>query len=88
MSLCDNCIHQRVCRWEVPNDAPCNDYISNGLIEQYEELREAFVDYVCSGVNNPAPYCTNRCDECVDGRGWCAYQRCRGFNPDGRTYDD
>lgn len=54
--------------------------------EQYEELREAFVDYVCSGVPNLAPYCKNRCDECVDGRGWCTYQRCRGFNPDGRVY--
>ena len=57
------------------------------LSEQYEELREDFVDFVCSGTNNPAPYCKNRCDECVDGRGWCTYQRCRGFNPDGRQYN-
>ena len=56
--------------------------------EQYEELREAFVDYVCSGVINQAPYCKNRCDECVDNRGWCTYQKCRGFNPDGRVYDE
>lgn len=56
--------------------------------EQYEELREAFVDYVCSGVRNQAPYCKNRCDECVDNRGWCTYQKCRGFNPDGRVYDE
>lgn len=56
--------------------------------EQYEDLRDAFVDYVCSGVRNQAPYCKNSCDECVDSRGWCTYRRCRGFNPDGRTYDN
>lgn len=50
--------------------------------EKYEELREAFVDYVCSGVPNPAPYCKNRSPDCVDGRGWCLYgDNCRGFNP-------
>lgn len=55
------------------------------LKEKYEELREAFVDYVCSGVPNPAPYCKNRCEGCVDQRGWCkTYDgACRGFNPDG-----
>ena len=53
--------------------------------EQYEDLRESFVDFVCSGTNNPAPYCKNRCDECVDSRGWCTYRRCNGFNPDGRV---
>lgn len=65
-------------------NAPAIDAVS---IEQYEDLREDFVDFVCSGTNNLAPYCKNCCDECVDGRGWCTYQRCRGFNPDGRTYD-
>ena len=65
-------------------NAPAVDAIPR---EQYEELRENFVDYVCSGVRNQAPYCKNSCDECVDGRGWCAYRRCRGFNPDGRVYD-
>ncbi len=57
------------------------------LKEQYEELREAFVDCVCSGVNNLAPYCKNRCDECVDSYGYCTYRRCTGFNPDGRKYE-
>ena len=56
--------------------------------EKYEELREAFVDFVCSGVHNPAPYCKNSCNECVDSYGYCTYRRCTGFNPDGRTYDD
>ena len=53
-------------------------------VEKYNELREAFADYVCSGVNNQAPYCKNRIDgDCVDERGWCTYRHCRGFNPDG-----
>ncbi len=54
-------------------------------VEKYNDLREAFVDYVCSGTQNPAPYCRNRCVDCVDRRGWCISQsdKCRGFNPDG-----
>lgn len=50
-------------------------------IEKYNELREAFIGYVCSGVPNPAPYCKNRCEECVDGRGWCKESFCKGFCP-------
>lgn len=55
--------------------------------KHYEELREDFVDLVCSGTNNPAPYCKNRRDECVDCYGYCTYNNCNGFNPDGGTYD-
>lgn len=64
------------------DDAPAVDAVE---AEKYNDLREAFVDYVCSGVPNPAPYCKNRCPECVEGRGWCTYEqgKCRGFNPDG-----
>ena len=52
------------------------------LREMYHELRENFIDYVCSGTCNPAPYCLNRCVECVDKRGWCEQgsDKCRGFN--------
>lgn len=50
--------------------------------EQYEELQEAFVDFVCSGTNNPAPYCKNRCNECTDSWGYCNGIKCYGFNPD------
>ena len=58
-------------------------------LEKYNDLREAFVDYVCSGAQNPAPYCRNRCAECIDRRGWCISQsdKCRGFNPDGAKMD-
>ena len=53
---------------------------------RYEVLKENFVDYVCSGTNNLAPYCINRCDECVDARGWCIVSgencKCKGFNPE------
>lgn len=55
-----------------------DDFVS---VEKYNELREAFIDYVCSGVPNLAPYCKNRCQECVDGRGWCRESFCKGFNP-------
>lgn len=53
------------------------------LREKYNELRENFVDYVCSGTSNLAPYCINKCKECVDGRGWCKpnSEKCTGFNP-------
>ena len=54
-------------------------------VEKYNELRENFVDFACSGVNNLAPYCENRCVECVDEQGWCRYgSSCKGFNPDGK----
>lgn len=57
-------------------------------MEKYLELREAFVDFVCSGGNNPAPFCQNRCDGCVDSRGWCTYRECNGFNPDGERGEE
>ena len=52
--------------------------------EKYDALREAFADYVCSGVSNPAPYCKNRCAECVNEYGWCRDkgENCAGFDPD------
>lgn len=57
-------------------------------VEKYNELREDFIDFACSGVNNLAPYCKNRCVECVDERGWCRYgSSCKGFNPDGERRD-
>jgi hypothetical protein len=53
------------------------------LVEMYHELRENFIDYVCSGIPNVAPYCLNKCEECVDGYGWCKQNsdKCQGFNP-------
>lgn len=51
------------------------------LVGMYHDLRENFVDYVCSGIRNEAPYCLNKCEECVDKRGWCKLERCQGFNP-------
>lgn len=75
-------------------EEPHCHYITEALhmainaLEQYEDLREAFVDFVCSGIHNPAPYCKNSCNECVDSRGYCTYKKCRGFNPDGRVYEE
>ena len=52
------------------------------LLEMYNELRENFVDFVCSGTPNVAPYCLNRCDGCCDAYGWCRQSTlCQGFNP-------
>ena len=57
--------------------------------EMYNDLMDAFIDHVCSGIPNVAPFCCNRCRECVDGRGWCKEDpaTCRGFNPDVRKMD-
>lgn len=53
------------------------------LREQYDELRENFIDYYCSGTQNVAPYCLNKCEECVDKWGYCKQYSdyCKGFNP-------
>lgn len=53
------------------------------MVEEYNQLRENFVDFFCSGSMNPAPYCLNTCKECTDNRGWCdpSSDKCKGFNP-------
>ena len=52
-------------------------------VVQYNDLRDDFIDYVCSGVQNPAPYCGNATEKCVDARGWCVNNECNGFTPRG-----
>ena len=57
-------------------------------LEAYNELCEMFMDYVCSGVPNPAPFCENACDECLNAYGWCSNgenEACKGFVPKGRS---
>ena len=53
------------------------------LLEMYHDLRENFIDYYCSGTQNVAPYCLNKCKECVDKWGYCKQYSdyCKGFNP-------
>ena len=65
------------------------------LVERYHELRENFIDYYCSGIPNVAPYCLNKCEECVTVHGWCNFNsdKCKGFNPaevilDGESKDN
>lgn len=60
------------------------------LVEMYHDLRENFIDYVCSGTCNVAPYCLNRCEGCVDRLGWCIQgsDECHGFNPAEVILDD
>jgi hypothetical protein len=66
-------------------DVPTVDAVEvnkyEALVGMYHDLRENFVDYVCSGIRNEAPYCLNKCEECVDKRGWCKLEKCQGFNP-------
>ena len=53
-------------------------------MDDYNNLRNSFIDYVCSGIQNPAPYCKNSCEECVNEYGYCMIgsDKCKGFNPD------
>lgn len=47
------------------------------------DLCDDFTDFVIGGVPNAAPYCANRREKCVDGRGWCDGDNrvCKGFFP-------
>lgn len=60
------------------------------LVEMYHDLRENFIDYYCSGEQNVAPYCLNKCEECVDKWGYCKQysDHCKGFNPAEVILDD
>lgn len=76
--------------WEKIEDARLEGYVK-GLGEMSAELEqviaergaliEDFVDYVTDGVPNPAIFCKNRCNKCVDMRGWCTGKNCEGFYP-------
>lgn len=76
--------------WEKIEDARLEGY-AKGLGEMSAELEqviaergaliEDFVDYVTDGVPNPAIFCKNRCNKCVDMRGWCTGKNCKGFYP-------
>lgn len=76
--------------WEKIEDARLEGYVK-GLGEMSAELEqviaergaliEDFVDYVTDGAPNPAIFCKNRCNKCVDMRGWCTGKNCKGFYP-------
>lgn len=68
---------------EIPAVAAVDVKQYEELRGMYDELRENFIDCICSGSDNLAPYCINRCSGCVDKRGYCALNsdECRGFNP-------
>ena len=76
------------------DNAPTVDAVEvekyNALVEMYHDLRDNFIDYYCSGVQNVAPYCLNRCEECVDKWGYCKQYSdyCKGFNPAEVILDD
>ncbi len=78
------------------NDAQCVHLVEDGLayIKHLEanmsNLLCDFMDYVCDGVQNPAPYCAFASDMCVDERGWCRRGSvyCNGFLPKVRDDDE
>ena len=72
---------------KVLKTAPAVDAVE---VEKYNDLREAFVDFVCSGIHNPAPWCKNHNNECTNGYGMCVFSNdaCRGFNPDGERREE
>lgn len=53
-----------------------------------EDIAGDFVDYVCTGIINPAPYCKNMSGECTNARGWCIDGKCKGFSPKAWRADD
>ena len=55
------------------------------VIAERGALIEDFVYYVTDGVPNPAIFCKNRCNKCVDMRGWCTGKNCKGFYPSGAS---
>ncbi len=46
----------------------------------YESEKEDFMEFACSGIPNLSPFCFNRHPDCVDERGWCKTEKCRGFS--------
>lgn len=71
------------------NEIDCNGIESDAIayIEQLESQIDSlccdFMDYVNSGVPNPASYCAFASELCVDSRGWCkpGSETCNGFVP-------
>ena len=52
MCLCDYCIHRCVCRYEVPNDTPCEDYINyNNVVNVRCGECKWWKDSRCTNVN-------------------------------------
>lgn len=67
----------------------CMDYFKalDEVASEAEEMREKhgglYAKTKLMEAHNLAPYCLNRCEECVDFRGWCKQDsdKCHGFNP-------
>ena len=70
---------------DLINEAAC---MIDRLSEVNAELADDFISYATDGVNNPAPYCSNRTEHCTDKRGWCVNSAaCKGFLPRFRIGD-
>ena len=74
-----NAYHEECGQWEAENEKMRAEL--EQVIAERGALIEDFVDYVTDGVPNPAIFCKNRCNKCVDMRGWCTGKNCKGFYP-------
>lgn len=74
---------QEECTSPLEEAEPEEDFGPKVSKKAYMELRDNFISFVCSGVHNPAPYCANVSEKCVNGYGWCKQDSaaCRGFSP-------
>ena len=95
--LCLECPLYDEYYWDTPEPYSCTDrlrwFAANALLEDagiISDLVDDFTSYVLDGgTPNPAPYCSNACDECKDERGWCKVDRtnCKGFAPNIGNYN-
>ena len=87
MDVDNYCKNICLCNRELCDKEKCSVFLAPTIdavpVEQFNDIREDFIDYVCSGVRNPAPYCGNATEKCVDARGWCVNNECNGFTPRG-----
>lgn len=53
----------------------------DAAVEAAENIHSDFAGFACAGIDNLAPYCGNRCPECIDESGWCkdVTKFCKGF---------
>ena len=81
-----NAYYEECGQWEAENEKLRAELGREQRL--YESEKEDFIDCVCSGVPNLSPYCMNRHPDCVDERGWCRTEKCRGFSRDRDRKED
>jgi hypothetical protein len=36
--LCDKCLHKKVCRFEVPDEGQCDDFIDEAIVDKFNSV--------------------------------------------------